>query len=148
MEPAARGLETPCPIRAAVANRPRPLLLPGLLFCCSHLPAGYNPLYTLLCVSRPQSPPRTRNANTKNRGTTMKTLLAALMISVAGAMPALTDDDPKKDDGFVPMFNGTDLTGWVNVNCAPGTFFVKDKHISTTDQPTRHLRTDKPHQNV
>ena len=77
----------------------------------------------------------------------MKTLLAALMISVAGAMPALTDDDPKKDDGFVPMFNGTDLTGWVNVNCAPGTFFVKDKQIITTGKPTGYLRTDKQYEN-
>src|SRR5713101_635901 len=28
------------------------------------------------------------------------------------------------DDGFVPLFNGKDLAGWVNVNCAPETFSV------------------------
>ena len=27
-----------------------------------------------------------------------------------------------EDDGFVPLFNGHDLTGWVNVNCAPETW--------------------------
>src|SRR5436190_16862481 len=51
------------------------------------------------------------------------------------------------DNGFVPMFNGTDLTGWVNVNCAPSTFFVKDGQIITTGKPTGYLRTDKQYEN-
>jgi hypothetical protein len=50
-------------------------------------------------------------------------------------------------DGFVPMFNGKDLTGWVNVNCAPGTFFVKDNMIITTGKPTGYLRTAKQYEN-
>src|SRR5438874_1537747 len=51
------------------------------------------------------------------------------------------------ENGFVPMFNGTDLTGWVNVNCAPGTFFVKDGQIITTGKPTGYLRTEKQYEN-
>jgi hypothetical protein len=51
------------------------------------------------------------------------------------------------DDGFVPMFNGKDLTGWVNVNCAPSTFYVKDGQIITTGRPTGYLRTDKQYEN-
>ena len=48
--------------------------------------------------------------------------LAALLLLVS--LAASTEDkkpgDAKApDDGFVPMFNGKDLTGWVNVNCAP-----------------------------
>jgi hypothetical protein len=74
---------------------------------------------------------------------------AALLLALAVVMPALTDD--KKPDetkeGFVPMFNGRDLTGWVNVNCAPSTFFVKDNEIITTGKPTGYLRTDKQYEN-
>jgi hypothetical protein len=71
---------------------------------------------------------------------------AALLLALAAAVPALTDDKPK-DDGFVPMFNGKDLTGWVNVNCAPGTFYVKDNEIITTGKPTGYLRTEKQYEN-
>ncbi|HEY1859559.1 MAG TPA: family 16 glycoside hydrolase, partial [Gemmataceae bacterium] len=62
-------------------------------------------------------------------------------------LPILSDDGKKDDDGFVPMFNGKDLTGWVNVNCAPETFFVKGDEIITTGKPTGYLRTDKQFEN-
>ncbi|MBV9125173.1 MAG: pectate lyase [Planctomycetes bacterium] len=52
-----------------------------------------------------------------------------------------------QEEGFVPMFNGRDLTGWVNVNCAPATFFVKDGMIITTGKPTGYLRTDRQYEN-
>ena len=44
--------------------------------------------------------------------------LTALFVAFTtiSAKPA---EDKKDDDGYVPMFNGKDLTGWVNVNCAP-----------------------------
>lgn len=51
------------------------------------------------------------------------------------------------EDGFVPLFNGKDLTGWVNVNCHPSTFFVKDGEIITTGRPTGFLRTEKQYEN-
>lgn len=50
-------------------------------------------------------------------------------------------------DGFVPLFNGKDLTGWVNVNCDPSTFFVKDGMIITTGKPIGFLRTEKQYEN-
>ena len=49
--------------------------------------------------------------------------------------------------GFASLFNGKDLTGWVNVNCAPSTFFVKGDQIITTGQPTGYLRTDRQYEN-
>src|SRR5580658_6314067 len=55
--------------------------------------------------------------------------------------------EDKADDGFVPMFNGKDLSGWVNVNCHPGTFFVKDGLVITTGKPTGFLRTPKQYEN-
>ena len=37
-------------------------------------------------------------------------------------------------DGPIELFNGKDLTGWVNVNCAADTFAVRDGEIVTTGQ--------------
>lgn len=51
------------------------------------------------------------------------------------------------DEGFKSLFNGKDLTGWHNVNCAPSTWFVKDNMIITTGKPTGYLRTDKQYEN-
>jgi len=72
--------------------------------------------------------------------------MAALLLALVAALPALTDGK-KDDDGFVPMFDGKTLKGWVNVNCAPDTFFVKDNEIITTGKPTGYLRTDKQYEN-
>jgi hypothetical protein len=72
--------------------------------------------------------------------------LAALPLLLAVVSVAAADD--KKDEsGFLPMFNGRDLTGWVNVNCAPSTFFVKDREIITTGHPTGYLRTARQYEN-
>jgi hypothetical protein len=71
---------------------------------------------------------------------------APLLLALAVAVPA-TADDKSKDDGFVPMFNGKDLSGWINVNCDKGTFYVKDGEIITTGKPTGYLRTDKQYEN-
>jgi hypothetical protein len=49
--------------------------------------------------------------------------------------------------GFVPLFNGRDLTGWVNVNCAPSTWSVKDGVIYCTGAPIGELRTKGMYQN-
>jgi hypothetical protein len=69
-------------------------------------------------------------------------LLVATVLSAGAAKP-----DTKDDDGFVPLFNGKDLTGWVNVNCAPSTFYVKNGEIITTGKPTGYLRTAKQYEN-
>src|SRR5947199_1501434 len=74
-------------------------------------------------------------------------LCALAAIAALGLPSAPTAAAVEKEDGFVPMFNGKDLTGWVNVNCAPGTFFVKDQEIITTGKPTGYLRTDKHFEN-
>ncbi len=48
---------------------------------------------------------------------------------------------------FVPLFNGRDLTGWVNVNCAPETWTVRDGVIHCTGRPTGALRTVRQYEN-
>ena len=52
------------------------------------------------------------------------------------------------DDGFDRRSStARTSTGWVNVNCHPGTFFVKDGEIVTTGTPTGFLRTEKQYEN-
>jgi hypothetical protein len=70
----------------------------------------------------------------------------ALAVAVVATLPA-DDKKPPADDGFKPMFNGKNLDGWVNVNCAPGTFFAKGDEVITTGTPTGFLRTEKQYEN-
>ncbi|MEX2213555.1 MAG: DUF1080 domain-containing protein [Phycisphaeraceae bacterium] len=53
----------------------------------------------------------------------------------------------RAEDGFVDLFNGKDLTGWVNVNTAPSTWTVKDGVIVCTGKPIGELRTEKMYEN-
>jgi lysophospholipase L1-like esterase len=48
---------------------------------------------------------------------------------------------------FAPLFNGRDLAGWVDVNCAPDTFTVKEGMIVCSGKPTGVLRTAKRYEN-
>jgi len=66
-------------------------------------------------------------------------LLSALLAASPGQ--ACGADDLK------PLFNGKDLTGWTRVNCAPGTFTVRDGMIVSTGIPTGVLRTDRQYEN-
>jgi hypothetical protein len=52
-----------------------------------------------------------------------------------------------KDDGFRPLFNDKDLSGWVRVNCHPDTFFARGSELITTGKPTGYLRTDRQYEN-
>jgi hypothetical protein len=51
------------------------------------------------------------------------------------------------EDGFVPLFNGKDLRGWVAVNGAPGTWSVRGGMVVTTGLPLGFLRTRKQYEN-
>ncbi|MBI3849302.1 MAG: DUF1080 domain-containing protein [Verrucomicrobia bacterium] len=66
-----------------------------------------------------------------------------LILLMAAGVTALADDN----DGFFPLFNGHDLTGWVNANCAPETWSVRDGMIHCTGQPTGALRTERQYEN-
>lgn len=74
------------------------------------------------------------------------TALAALVLASA----SLAQDATQfltKDPDFKPLFNGKDLSGWVQVNCAPETFTVKDGEIVCTGVPNGVLRSEKPYTN-
>jgi len=72
----------------------------------------------------------------------MKTVLCVLatwLCHLATAAPAQED--------FVPLFNGRDLSGWVNVNCAPDTWTATNGLIYCTGKPIGELRTIRMYQN-
>lgn len=57
-------------------------------------------------------------------------------------------DAPKADnEGFVPLFNGQDLDGWVPINVDPDTFTARDGVIASTGEPTGIMRTDRMYEN-
>jgi hypothetical protein len=51
------------------------------------------------------------------------------------------------EDGFEPMFNGKDLTGWVLTNTPPETWTFQDDLLVCTGKPIGEIRTDKMYQN-
>ena len=48
---------------------------------------------------------------------------------------------------WTPLFNGRNLGGWVNVNCAPNTFSVRDGVIVSTGIPTGVMRSERQYEN-
>ncbi|MDX2147475.1 MAG: family 16 glycoside hydrolase [Planctomycetota bacterium] len=73
-------------------------------------------------------------------------------------LPPVMDDGQTSylttEPGFIDLFNGENLEGWVNVNCAPatiennlGTWTVRDGVIHCTGFPTGLLRTAKRYEN-
>src|SRR5262245_17148651 len=74
----------------------------------------------------------------------MRSILA---LSVALALSLCQAARGEEADGFVPRFNGKDLSGWVNVDCAPGTWSVRDGMIFCTGIPTGVLRTSRQYEN-
>ena len=78
----------------------------------------------------------------------MKKLLALAGLGVATVLLAgggLQAGEPVP--GFVDLFNGKDLTGWVNVNTDPDTWSVKDGVLVCTGQPIGVMRSEKQYEN-
>ncbi len=73
----------------------------------------------------------------------LRTLSIIIVLTVA--LPPLVTAD--SSDGFTPLFNGHDLDGWTNVNCAPDTWSVRDGKIYCTGKPIGELRTTRMYQN-
>jgi hypothetical protein len=88
--------------------------------------------------------PRRRFLALSSRALLAATLLHPRPRSHLQAMPAASDP---ADSPWTPLFNGRDLSGWVPVNVAPNTFFVRDEMIVTTGVPMGILRTDRHYEN-
>jgi len=73
--------------------------------------------------------------------------LCALTLFAAGALLVLGSGVEAGDPGFVDLFNGKDLTGWVNVNTDPDTWSVKDGVLICSGQPIGVMRSGKQYEN-
>ena len=67
---------------------------------------------------------------------TAATLLAGAAAPLASELPAYRD-----------LFNGKDLTGWVNVNTKPDTWSVRDGMLICSGHPIGVMRTDRQYEN-
>ena len=69
-------------------------------------------------------------------------LAAFWLVPVSMLSPILATED-----GFTPLFNGRDLSGWINVNCDPDTFAVSNGEITCTGDPIGVMRTERQYEN-
>ena len=76
-----------------------------------------------------------RNQKTMLMGVVLVVLCANLAAQAAGPMQ------------FRPLFNGKDLSGWVNVNTADDTWTVRDGMIVCSGHPIGVMRTDRQYEN-
>ena len=70
-------------------------------------------------------------------------VLSAAVLLVLGSGLQAGESAP----GFVDLFNGKDLTGWVNVNTDPDTWSVKDGVLVCSGQPIGVMRSEKQYEN-
>jgi hypothetical protein len=73
----------------------------------------------------------------------MKTLMATVVAFAAIAALAPGVEVPQWRD----LFNGRDLTGWVNVNTAEDTWKVKDGILVCSGKPIGVMRSDRQYEN-
>ena len=69
--------------------------------------------------------------------------LITIVVMICAPMAAAE----QSTEGFVSLFNGKNLDGWVNINCAPQTWQVNDGIIVCSGIPTGLLRTEKQYEN-
>jgi hypothetical protein len=73
--------------------------------------------------------------------------MRVLTLAVATVLLVFCGGAPAQEEGFTPLFNGRDLSGWVPVNVAPNTFTVRDNMIVCNGVPTGVMRTDRQYEN-
>jgi hypothetical protein len=73
---------------------------------------------------------------------------SALLVWVAGLLLAVPPGARAQEvPQYRDLFNGKDLTGWVNVNCDKETWKVRDGMIVCNGKPTGVMRTEKQYEN-
>jgi len=70
-------------------------------------------------------------------------IIGAISMLLCRGFPATAQDSLQIRD----LFNGKDLSGWVNVNTAKDTWSVEDGVLMCTGQPIGVLRTDRQYEN-
>lgn len=77
----------------------------------------------------------------------MKRFPVRLVAVLITALMACTGSRAVAEDGFQPMFNGKDLSGWVLTNTPPETWTFQDDLLICTGKPIGEIRTEKMYQN-
>jgi hypothetical protein len=68
-------------------------------------------------------------------------------LALLGSLLAAVTVAGQSTDRFVPLFNGRDLAGWVNVNTAKDTWSVRDGLLICSGHPIGVMRTAKQYEN-
>ena len=76
-------------------------------------------------------------------GNKTKALILIAVVLICGQSRSQATDTPK----FRELFNGKDLSGWINVNTAKDTWSVRDGMLVCTGHPIGVMRTDKQYEN-
>jgi hypothetical protein len=77
----------------------------------------------------------------------LSTTATFLLLLLLCPSPSLAQNDTS-EDGFVPLLNGKDLTGWVVVNTAPSTWhFDDDGLLICSGKPIGEIRTERMYHN-
>lgn len=71
----------------------------------------------------------------------------ALLFLCAVCSPIASHAEPTQAGAFVDLFNGKDLTGWVDVNTSPETWRVEDGLLKCTGLPIGVMRSEKQYEN-
>jgi len=71
-------------------------------------------------------------------------LIAVVLVAALATYNAALAAD---EEGFRPLLNGKDLSGWVNVNLHDDTMSVRDGVIYCTGKPAGVMRTDRQYEN-
>ena len=73
----------------------------------------------------------------------MKPIALAACLVLLTSFPALAQSPPQ----FHDLFNGKDLTGWVNINTAPDTWTMRDGMLVNTGKPIGVMCSAKMYEN-
>ena len=74
--------------------------------------------------------------------------LKHLLLFAFFIVPAFTSSAQEAESlTFRPLFNGTDLTGWIDVNTSAETWKVQDEMIICTGNPIGVMRSDRQYEN-
>jgi hypothetical protein len=77
----------------------------------------------------------------------MRQVLASVVVGALLVMALCAASGGAAVAGFVDLFNGKDLAGWVNVNTSPETWSVKDGVLVCSGRPLGVMRSEKQYEN-
>ena len=72
----------------------------------------------------------------------LRTILFGIAVVLQGTVPMMA-----APAGTISLFNGKDLSGWIDVNTSPETWYVKDGLLICKGKPIGVMRSEKQYEN-